>query len=273
VKIFRNLRLTVLTGGLFFVAASWAETECRIFTDVKGRCVTGRLVDIDAIRGTVTIRRGDQKECCVSMAMFSEADQQYFQKTILAEPIRITATLVDFRTRGVFDKRYQPENIKSLGYNVVLLNRLNSELKNIEVEYCIFYRQEKRMRTKRTATDGILCGGWDIQSLNAGEKRALRSDTVWIYDEPCAVSLFGVGGEGEGEVLGIWLRVSSTVPTGESRSMEFCSPAGLAGRREWTTRTVLAGLNAERAKRYRPSPRSRVPGIGSRILIGSPSSE
>ncbi|VGO19770.1 hypothetical protein [Pontiella sulfatireligans] len=231
----------VLGVGLFVAAGlSWAEEPCRVFTDVKGRSVEGRLLEFNAKQQTVTIQREDNQTFEASLAVFSDADQQYVRKQWFQDAIKVSAELKDFgRAKTFNDLLYKPENITRSGYVILLENGSDVGLVDIGIEYCIYYRQYSGSPGHWMVTEGIQCGRLNAPFVPAGAHHDLMTVPVMLYMDPSG---------GNGEIQGIWGRAAATLPSGEQIKREFRNPAHIGKGKGWPKTTVLAGLNAELVK-------------------------
>lgn len=240
----------LLALGTWFFIATCAGGTCRVFTDVNGRSVKGQLLEFNADQQMVFIQRINQKVCQAPLSSFSKADQQYILEQGLLNTVKISAKMIDLgKTKTFCHKQYKPEDVKCLGYAVMLKNSSVVRLEDVDIAYCIFYRQERFVKGKTVLEEGRQCGGFDVAVVEAGSNHNLKTDSIFLYDEQIDTSLFGSTGGAEGRIQGIWIRATATLPSGNKITREFCNPCTIDQSKDWATTTVLAGLNAEMKKK------------------------
>ncbi len=246
----------VLSAWLFIAASlAWAGGGYHVFTDINGRSVEGLLLEFNADQRTVTIQRKDNQTRQAPLAVFCESDQRYIWEQGLKNAVKISATIKNFDIGdGVRDRRFKPEDIKNVGYAITVENRSAIGLKDVRVNYRVFYRQQWRERGKKLVMDGVQCGESTIAAVPAGVGHELTTDPVLLCDEQDEVSVFGCAGGAKGEIRCVWVRVAATLPSGEKITREFRDPGYFGPDIDWPTATVLAGLNAAKANK----PRSKI---------------
>lgn len=242
----------VLGVCLLLVASLTSAAEpCRVFTDAKGRSVEGRLMEFNADQKTVTIQREDCQTFEASLEVFSEADQQYIRAQWFKDVVKVSAELTDFGNAKTFKHpRYKPENIECAGYAVLLENGSDLGLVDVDVEYCIYYRQYSGSEAQWMYTDGIYRGKIRASFVPAGAEQKMMTAPVMLYNEAMVMRPHGLSSGAEGQIRGIWIRAVATLPSGEKIKREFRDPADIGKGKGggWPKTTVLAGLQAEIAR-------------------------
>jgi len=231
------------------VNLSWAEDVQRVFMGADGRSISGTLIGYNPYEQIATIKRSDDEKFRVSLDVFSEADQQYIQKQgrviDFMQSIKIIPILREFDATGRYDEtRYKAAHVKSLGYAVSLANCSFTIFEEIEIEYCLFYRQRERRREHRMEfLHGVQYGRWELGPMIPGSRHVVETERVLIHDEKSKCTVFGDDGRAKGGVEGIWLRLVSTRPSEAGLFREFLSPGHIDNYRNWTPITVPVGLN------------------------------
>lgn len=235
----------------FCMGVHWsgAEEVSRVFNSADGRCITGKLTGYHPEEEIVTITRNDGNKFRVSLALFSKTDQQYIREQSaeldFRDSIMITPMLREFDTAGSHaDTRDKMEHVKSLGYIVSLKNNSPSRFEKIEIEYCLFYRQGERLGNRMEFLCGVQRGRWALRSMQPGSEHVLKTEKVLIYDSDatCTTS-FGNSSRFRGEVDGVWLRVTATLPTGARVFREYQSASLTRKCHTWAATSIPVGLN------------------------------
>ena len=249
----------VLVAGLIIATHSPAGGVCRAFTDTQGRTVKGQLMGFDGHKQLVTIQREDSsKPCQAPLAVFSDTDQQYIQtwnfEHEFNHSLRISVSRKTFRKPDTVNvKRCRAECIKNIGYVVKLENQSTNRFESVEIEYCLFYRQGGRKRDRLKFDEGVQCGRFKVGSIGPDSCQYLKTEPVLVLDESGPTGLFGRSEGVRGEVVGLWLRVHATSPSGVVITREQVSPAGLGNSKVWTSTTAAAGLNHKKRESGAPN--------------------
>ena len=267
----RYLGLMVFVAVLLFATHSPAGGVCRSFTDTRGRTVTGQLIGFDDVRQLVTIQRADNHVTArASLADFSDSDQHYIQawnfEHDFNESLRISSSRKTFKTPGADDdKQYSSDSIENIGYEVELTNRSGTRFESLEVEYCVFYRQGRHQEGSILFDEGVQYGRFIIESIMPDSETCLKTEPVLILNETGPVTAFGRTEGARGAVLGLWLRIHTTRPSGVVITREHFSPPGLISFKAWTGKTVAVGLNHETERTTSPAIRlgtATMPSVG-----------
>lgn len=244
-----GISMIIYLTWLFSAVTSMADDASRDFTSTNGCTIRGTLLDYDLENQiAIILREGKTDPCLAAITAFCEADRQFIRTWAMRrdfrDSMRISVRLKDVRRKQkISDARYDPEFIKCQAYEVELENQFVIAIANVEVEYCLFYQQIEREGTMRTRQDGVLCSRVKIGTIAAGFRQCLETEPVLIYDQGHRTGLFGSDATSYGEIQGLWLRLTATLPSGEKLIRDQCFPENLGTYMDWTTTTRAAGLN------------------------------
>lgn len=109
-------------------------------------------------------------------------------------------------------------------------------------------------------------GHLDIETLEPESNHDLFTEKIVLYNETeseeydTSGGLFGKSGEARtiGEIVGIWMRIETILPSGEKLCREYCSPRYIAQKYEWKQESFAVGLNEPPKQQKRffiPTPR------------------
>ena len=244
---------------LTFLASVQAEDEYRDFTDTQGRTIRGRIVSYDDASGDVRFERDNGRTAKVSIKIFSEPDQNYIRQwSVASDFLKASSFKIDIKRMENKNKEKSassgPTNrkVEDTHYEITLENRTTSDLKNLELEYCIYYEQEEIEQGGQVCNQGIYCGKSAIESVASRDKKIINTDAVsvyknelnsgWYYGSPQKGSA-GIDNVQDGEVHGIWVRVHLKLPSGDKVTREFCYPDSISNSRAWANSSVTAGMN------------------------------
>jgi hypothetical protein len=227
---------------------SWAENDHRVFRSVDGRSIAGRLTGYNPDGQIATVARHDGKEFQVLLELFSESDQQYIREQSAVmdfmRSIRITPKLKTYDASGGSDDTSCKEAyVKALGYVISLKNLSPTLFKEIEIEYCLFYRQGERHEAVMEFQHGVQYDRWSLDSMAPGSVEVLETEQVLIYDTGSTCTLLGNDSRAQGGVDGIWLRIAATLPTGARVFREIQTPVLTGSHHNWVSTSIPAGLN------------------------------
>lgn len=259
-KTYQYRSSLVLITWLFITASlASAGGTLRVFTDSTGCSIKGWLVGYNADKQTASILREDHKRYTISLDRFSNDDQAYirerghektFMHSVVIKPMREKVSPVNEN----YDERYNPDHIKSMRYKVVLKNLSCTRFDRVQIEYCLFYRQGECRHRRMIFSEGVHCGYLAVDTLSPWAVHLLETEPIVICSDDEKATVFGSSERVTGEILGIWIRIAAILPTGERITREIRSPGNISRSKEWTTTTVLAGLNAECAKKTTSPP-------------------
>jgi hypothetical protein len=241
--------IALMTTVTWFIVTAAAGSTCREFSSTNGCTIKGILLDYSFRDQVATIQReGRTDPCKVSIDVFCKADRSYIRSWALERDFRQSLN-VSSRLVGVECEeeirigRYDPRFIRSHVYELEMSNLSESSFTNVEIEYCLFYRQITRNGATKYRHEGVLCSGIKVGTVDAGSSKRLQTQAVLTYNEECDEGLFGSNGASYGEILGIWLRLTATPPSGEALVRDLRFPDDLNHHKDWTTTSSCTELN------------------------------
>lgn len=189
----------------------------------------------------------------IPLAQLSDADKEFVQtwntsKDFMDERrFKISAKRVKRDNDEKSRKGYvQNRDVENMGYELQIENRSDVTFENISLEYCIFYEQEINTSGGEDAKQGVYHDKMDLKKILPKARQSLETKSVLIYKEELSADYHWVDGTDNvqrGEVHGIWVKASLTLPGGDTIVRDFCLPDSLANSRKWTTKTVNVGMN------------------------------
>ena len=236
-------------------AGAWADDIYRDFTNTQGQTVRARILSFNAKKGIVNIEPENGKGAKIPLSALIEKDQEY---------VRAWGNAQNFMNKGRFGisvERQREKNegksrnqgitemdVRNVGYDISLENRSDVPLANLLVEYCIFYEQEgfKGNADKLVCEQGVYCSKLDIDLIPARSEKNLQTAEVMVFKEELNSAweyTSGADNVKHGQVHGLWLRASISLPNGERVYRDYCLPDSLPNSKTWTTKTVAVGLN------------------------------
>ena len=258
-KRFKFLSLVLVALGIALSAYS-AERELYRFTDSEGRSFRGEVKAFNERTEVVTIRRLDGKTGSMKLSAFAEKDQQYIRKWALKAGFEQGVSIVpqfefvmdqDASTSGdVVNK-----NVWKASFNVVLSNPTPYDFGEISVEYCIFYRQGVRKEGESMIySEGVCYGSSAVKTLKSTEKTNLTTQAIRLFSEKGRNTIFGSVSCSDANVRGIWVKMTSTLKTGETVVREFRTSDDKLW--EWHDQSFGVGLNRTDAAAPARKPRT-----------------
>ncbi len=232
----------------------------RDFLSADDKPIRGRIMRFDVRTQNVTIERDTKKVFRVPLRAFSDKDQKYilqweFNKVFLSSnTFRIDANRKKMKeVEGADQNSYRSDSseYEDFGYEILLKNRSTSELKDLELEYCIFYEQDKGGGTKKVE-EGVLYGTLELGALSPKSSQELLTAPVTIYTHELDSNYYYTSGGANkisGQVRGIWVRVSMKSEGGGVLMREFCMPDSLSNSKAWRTRSIHVGVNGRTNKK------------------------
>ncbi len=261
-------RLVLFVCLMAMVSGVRAATQYRDFTSAEGKTIRGCIKAYDPAKKMVTIERDNRKTAKVPVGVFSEADQAYIRDW---EVLRCFMTDRFFKISAKRKRRdneadsstsrlqtesgsFQSEKkreVEDTHYEILLGNRSASEMKGLEIKYCIYYEQEERRNDKEVCSQGVYCGKLPAFSMASRGGKTIQTEAVSIFAEelPPGWSYGNESGRSSvdtvqrGDVHGIWIRVHLNLPSGQKGMREFCYPDSLSNSRAWVSSSIRAGMN------------------------------
>jgi hypothetical protein len=231
-----------------------AARQYRNFTDTQGRTIRGCVVAYDERSGVVTFERDNRRTAKVPLSIFSEESQNYIcswkiNKLFLTDSgFRISVN----RRKSKDEKESYQNNRKTrkvevVHYEILLENRANMELKDLNVEYCIYYEQDQWFdRRKVVVKQGVRCGELSVGTMPSKSKKTLQSEAVKTHKDELSSDRYFLAGESNvqrGKIHGIWIRIHTTLPSGKTLTRNYSVPESLSEKMVWEKSSTNVGLN------------------------------
>ncbi|VGO19955.1 lectin-like protein [Pontiella sulfatireligans] len=222
--------------------------EVHEFTGANGKSCRGRVITYNANNDTVTIEKENKHTCKVDLAHLSANDQAYVREWHLIKEfctpnrIRISAKekkCAEDREMAVHDNQgnnFAQQTMESIGYEVFLENRIGADLPDVELEYCIYYEQDRpSYANKMSVGQGVKCGTLDIGTLAERAKTQIDTEPVILLKRQ---QEYGPNNELRGEVHGVWIRLYLPLANGSRAMREYASPKNISRNKQWATTDV-----------------------------------
>ena len=230
------------------ISVCGVNAEMHDFSLQDGRILEAEIVDYNAKLVQVELKRTDGKRVKVQPSIFVENDQEYIQEWASLDGFRNKSFFKVECKKNTVEKWKEDGNIhevrhERLEYEVSLENRSAVPIKNLKVEYCIYYEQEKSLPgQKKTTAKLSKVGKLDIDKLATKEKRTLATESVVLnrYDFNSTDFYYDSGDpeSARGELKGIWLRLTVSVTGGQKVVRDLFEPSSIEGKYTWQERST-----------------------------------
>jgi hypothetical protein len=222
------------------------SSEYHTFSDTNDRSFEGTIKAFNAAAAVVTIERVDGKTGQMPLSAFAEATRGYILNWGASNDFMKGMTLsVDLKSQSVasgkLDAAQVPERVSEFYYVVQLSNKTTAALNKIAIEYCIFYRQGDRDGSTINYKEGICHGRESVEPLKPSATSALETKSIQLYSEESQTTIFGAADTFNADVRGIWLRLTTTLPSGEKITREYRTSNDSFWK--WADYSIGAGLN------------------------------
>lgn len=236
------------------VGGAHAAKQYRDFTDTQGRTIRGCVLAYNVKTGVVSFERSNRRTAKVPLSVFSEESQQQIVSWQIKKhftsnsSFKISATRHETKNEQMSMNGYKTlQRAEDASYKITLENKSKTNFKNIKIEYCIYYEQETSAEsTSVPAEKGVLCGSFSDLSIASNSKQTLESDVVIIYKATLnAENYYSTSGKSKlnGEVIGIWMRIHTKLPSGEKVIREYSRPDKIIENHKWAKSSMAVGLN------------------------------
>ena len=238
-----------LTASVFGVRAA---AQYRDFTSADGKTIKAAVKAYDAQKKIVTIERDNKRTSKVPITVFSEADQKYILEWdaskgfLSANLLKISCAdkVVEKRkekeledvnyTGGAVVKDFEKTVItfERIAYDIQFQNMNKYELKNIRMEYRIYYEQSEMVWEKKPeAKQNHFSGKKAVPTLSGKSKTMVTTESVEIHEDSVN-PIPQAGGDqrrgGKGEVHGLRVRLYMKMSSGKEIMREFSCPEKLS---------------------------------------------
>ncbi len=224
-----------------------ADDEYRDFEDVEGRVIRGKVVAFDDATETVSFQReSDGQVLQVKLTVFAHPDRQYIRDWTymngLMKDLKISAKTKKTESIDQNDGS-QYRIVYNQWFDVVAENMTEHDFGQINMEYCIFYRQGSRQKTGMVYDEGTCYGQSSIELTNDKKKVSFKTKSIKLFTQQSPDTYFGRLNDASGEIRGIWIKAKLSLPSGERFTYEFRSSRD--PKWKWTTKSVPVGMNAD----------------------------
>ena len=169
------------------IGASMAEAEYQVFRDTQDREIEARILKYDPATNRVTVQLRSGKKSTADLSIFCEADQVRVKDWYLSEELlsdRNLIVTINKKTiqsdsyhaeRDGWQSHYPGMNIEDVAFEISLNNRSRGSLKDIAVDYCIFYESRRKQRTGQSELQDISSGGsaWYTTSESSDDNKVV----------------------------------------------------------------------------------------------------
>jgi len=230
-----------------------ADEPYRDFHDTQDRTVTAKIIKCDMKKGQVMVEMKDGKRrVTVPLAGFSDKDQTYIKQWYALNE-SLSESRIKIETKELtLEKRTEEDNsdaadsrsgsyignvqesikYEEIAYEIVLQNRGSAPLKDLRIEYKIYYEQSKTTTGSPKFVQQIEYATIKIPELVNNKKVSFQTKPVEIYEEETILDpgmYYDMPPTGaEGEVHGMRARLYITLPSGQEAMREFCEPSSLS---------------------------------------------
>ena len=245
-------RLVLCISVLVMAFGAHAATKYRDFTSADGKTIKAAIKAYDAQKKIVTIERDNRKTMKVSITVFSEADQTYILEWDASKAFSSSSLLKISCDDKVVEKRKEKEleditytsgqvetdfektvtTFERIAFEVGFQNQNKFELKDIRIEYQIYYEQSELVWEKKPeAKQKHFSGKMAVPTLPGKSKISVTTESVETHEDSIN-PVPQAGGDqrrgGKGDVHGIRVRLYMKMPSGTEVMREFSSPEKLS---------------------------------------------
>ncbi|MDZ8119567.1 hypothetical protein [Pontiella agarivorans] len=236
------------------------KAELHEFNLPDGRSIKAEIVDFNGRLGLVELRLENGKVKKVKPALFVEADQAFIKNWAELSGFRSPSSFKVSGKKKQIEKwkneeegqiRYSDgsvetevisvEKFEKFNYELLLENRNATSLEGITLKYCIFYEQSVASgsgtkRSEAVMNQKVVSGAMDVPALKANGKAVLTTKPVVIHEKEWSGDYLYAGGDPikeQGDIHGVWIRVSMTGADGEPVIRDIYEPSGIQGKFTW----------------------------------------
>jgi hypothetical protein len=265
-----------LAGLIVLFAAAALADDYRTFTSSDGRTLKAKVIAYDSSTGKVQIEREDRKKLTVSSNAFSQKDQDYLQAWETAQVFMSPAKFkLEIEREEV--KTTKKEHEVDVGeefagggrrgggesgvitvaidkttdykYHLAMENKGGMPLKNIIMEYRIFYEQEKPVKDDK-ANKGrrendprpeyhvaveqkkVKDGQSRLKPIEPKENRSVSTENVSLLKRS-ANRPWGDMIDLKSGLSGVWIKLTMKGPAGDKLIREIASPESVMNKFAW----------------------------------------
>ncbi|VGO20594.1 hypothetical protein [Pontiella sulfatireligans] len=255
-------------------AATYADEAYRTFTAQDGRTLSARIVSYDAASGKVLIERADKKRITVAPTAFSAKDQRYvdawqtaqhflstskFKLDVVRKEVNSTKKEheVDIGEEEAGGRRGGDSGVQTVAidkithykFNLLIENKTKIPVKNLTMEYRIYYDQEKAVKDEKANKNRreddprperylsmeeskVKEGKLKIRAIEAGESKEFPTQSVSILKRS-ASRTWGDKIDLKGSLEGVWIKLSMQGPGRDKLVREIALPPSIPKKYSW----------------------------------------
>ncbi|VGO14214.1 hypothetical protein PDESU_02773 [Pontiella desulfatans] len=286
-----------LIGLFVFIATVALADDYRTFTSTDGRTLEAKIIRFDSATGKVMIERKDRKRITVAATAFSEQDQTYIENWNVADAFMSPSKFkleIQREEVGSTKKEHEvdvgdefsggggrrggggdtgviivaTDKITKYKYILSMENKSGVPLKNVIMEYRIYYEQQKAIKDEKAnkgrAEDDTRPERYmavDQQKAKEGQKRlkplepkkpaTISTDTITLTKRS-ANRTWGDKIDLKAELSGAWIQLSMRGPNGEKLVRDIASPESVMKKFPWDVPEQPEEEPAEAAKEDEP---------------------
>lgn len=262
--------------GLFalIAMAAQADDSYRTFTAEDGRTLKARIIQYDSAGGKVQIEREDRKKLTVPATAFSEKDQNYIKAWEAAQAFMSTAKFkleieqdevkstkkehnIDIGEESSGGRRGGESGVVTVAidkntqyrYTLAVENKSGVALKNIMLEYRIYYEQEKPVNDEKAnkgraeddprperhmavSENKVKDGRARVKTIEPKESRVIATGSATLLKRS-ASRPWGDKIDLKSNLSGAWIRLTMKGADGEKLVREIASPANIPKKFPW----------------------------------------
>jgi hypothetical protein len=271
-----TLKIILSITVILLSKANVLADDFRIFQDLKGRSIEGRLIEYQPRNKTVKIQLQNKAVKTVKASIFSDADQQYIadwakasslfglgKLKVSAEKELIEQTNLKGKSyNGVENKNdWHPVYAHTLinkktAYLVRMSNKSEEGLKGIQIEYCIYYTEcieeskstmgyegNSIVATSKEELPGkevlqVVNGNYSISNLKQGKTEEMQTKSFVLKSgrERKEIGLYESERKTESDLAGIIIRVHVPLQSEDTIMKEYRFPKDLGDEFQWTSK-------------------------------------
>ena len=207
----------------------------------------------------VTVELKNKSVKKVEASVFSEQDQVYIHDWHMADAM-LSGTLVNLSAKKITidsgtEREGQAEwrpysgiGYKDRNYKIVLENKSGLTLNSVKIEYCIYHqctidevrnlqREETQICFPRRIESNIISGMWNIPILNNKQKLEHITKSIHLrrgeVHKSITTQYLSYTRELKDELLGLRVRLYTTLKSGEEIMKEYSFPSYLIEKTNW----------------------------------------
>ena len=228
-------------------AGAWAD-EFRIFTDIEGRAIEGRIASFSLKRGEVEIERRDGKRVWVRPTIFSAEDQEYIKEWAKAFRVLDDSSLRIAFKKLRLDKYGSKKDLKegdNVCFEVTFENRADSPIEGMRIEYRYFIKVVGSGKTEDSMRH--VDGSARVKRIEGRKSQKITTRRVGIEETYVKKKEFGYsnGSWGtpvyetvlkkvsEDQLEGIWIRIYGPSVAGTPTYRDVSFPKELKDKQRW----------------------------------------